>query len=668
MTSSHWYTSWRGAAASHIGHSIRARPLAAATILAACLFVATLSILDPYYETNDDAVMNSIAAGQLLTGEPDEHLVFTNVLIGLVLKRLYQTFPEGPWYGGYLLAVHLLSTIGLLFGLLRFNASGRQLVFLLVVFVLLVVPGLSHVQFTRTASLATLAGLSLFLSAVSLTRPQSRVYQLLCAAALIFIGSLIRWQACVLVVMLATPIAAYVTVLREGVSRAALIRAAAFIGATGAVCLAAWSFNQASYAQDAGWERFWRLQRFRTGVTDYRRLDFTPETKTHFDSADWSENDLRMVRDWFGFLDDEVYSDEKLAYLEANAFSEDRVFDYQRLPQLGRLLLADRMLAALGLLVIARLAQTSVDTRNLVMVGAVFGLSLLAAWFVVTDLRLVSRVSHAMFSVPVLAVMTLPYLPGGWWRSASSIERVMRVAPVAVLVPVVLIYGAGRLDASEVRLAASRDTVERIKMLDLEPDDVVVVWGGDLPYEEMVRPLDDGQLEDVTLLATGWPVLSPFTTERIRHLGIDNLYQALYTRDDLYLAAFGMRLPGYARFVCEHYGQELAFDVWNDEPRIYTIDAADMRSRQVGPRRTEIVIRWKGDVETGVRQTQEQQFGLGAPTHIDGSTWQYDVTDRSDLTGLVLADTVELMSRQINQATQANDELPPGFTTCDDRE
>ena len=90
MTSTSWHD-----AASHLSDSMRTRPLAVATILAVCLFVATLSLLDPYYETNDDAVMNSIAAGQLLTSEPDEHLVFTSVFIGLLLPGTQTVQPGG---------------------------------------------------------------------------------------------------------------------------------------------------------------------------------------------------------------------------------------------------------------------------------------------------------------------------------------------------------------------------------------------------------------------------------------------------------------------------------------------------------------------------------------------------------------------------------------------
>ncbi len=44
---------------------MRRRTLLVAVVMATCFFALTLSVLTPYYETNDDAVMNLIASGQL---------------------------------------------------------------------------------------------------------------------------------------------------------------------------------------------------------------------------------------------------------------------------------------------------------------------------------------------------------------------------------------------------------------------------------------------------------------------------------------------------------------------------------------------------------------------------------------------------------------------------
>ena len=532
----------------------------------------------------------------------------------------------------------------------RVNSSTKQLGFSLFVFALVVVPGLAHVQFTRTASLAVLAGIAVFLSTVSRGDSEPARGRLVCAASLILTGVLIRWEVCVLAAVLSAPVVLFFVTLNRTRSSAVISRTVWFLGVTATACLALWVFDRAYYAHEPEWQRFRRLQVVRAGITDYNRLEYTEHTKPHFDAVNWSQNDLAMMREWFGSLDTEVYGDGKLAYLEANAFSEFRGLDYRTLPQLARVLMADRMLAALGLLVLARAVQTSFSFGRLVMVASVYGLTLVAAWFLVTELRLVPRVSHGIFSVPVLAVMMQPYIKAGRSHLLRR-EDIGRWAPVALLVPVLIHYAQGRIEASETHLAASQETSQSIERSNLDREDLLVVWGGDFPYNEAVRPLDDGTLRDrVTLLASGWPSSSPLNAKRLREFEIDNAYQAIYSKDNVYLAAFDTRLPRFAQFVCEHYAKELAFEIRNDDPRIYEVTEL----RRVGPRGAVISVRWRSSATDGsVRRAHEQRFGLRRPVPIDGLTWQYEVTEGADLTGLLLTNEVQRIERYAREDSLA---------------
>ena len=56
----------------------------------------------PAYSANDDFAMMSIAAG-FIDGVPDAHLVFSNILIGEILKFFYNNFSGINWYTVYLL-------------------------------------------------------------------------------------------------------------------------------------------------------------------------------------------------------------------------------------------------------------------------------------------------------------------------------------------------------------------------------------------------------------------------------------------------------------------------------------------------------------------------------------------------------------------------------------
>src|SRR5574340_1257988 len=90
------------------------RLLGLAALLNAILFGLFLACGTPYYETNDDLSMQLIASGSF-TGQPSEYLVFTNVVIGWVLRILYETWNGPNWYMIYLLAVHFASLTALAF-------------------------------------------------------------------------------------------------------------------------------------------------------------------------------------------------------------------------------------------------------------------------------------------------------------------------------------------------------------------------------------------------------------------------------------------------------------------------------------------------------------------------------------------------------------------------
>ena len=95
-------------AASQPG-SVRRRPLWLSLLVVGLFVAATLLVFTPRYETNDDVGMNACVEGRLGFSHPDEHILFSNVLIGLALKKCYALFPAVPWYGGYLFVTAALS-------------------------------------------------------------------------------------------------------------------------------------------------------------------------------------------------------------------------------------------------------------------------------------------------------------------------------------------------------------------------------------------------------------------------------------------------------------------------------------------------------------------------------------------------------------------------------
>jgi hypothetical protein len=80
------------------GPARRFKALLWAAVVNLILFGLFLTCATSVYETNDDLMMQRIASG-FHTGHPDEHLVFTNVLIGWALRFSARPPPIGRQKG-----------------------------------------------------------------------------------------------------------------------------------------------------------------------------------------------------------------------------------------------------------------------------------------------------------------------------------------------------------------------------------------------------------------------------------------------------------------------------------------------------------------------------------------------------------------------------------------
>src|ERR1700731_365684 len=103
--------------AQHSSFLVR-RPCLTAVALVLVVALGSL-LLHPRYHTADDIYMQFIASGRVVTDHPDEHLLFSNVAIGLALKQLYLIAPAIPWYGVYLFATLIVSFIVIVFVVLE---------------------------------------------------------------------------------------------------------------------------------------------------------------------------------------------------------------------------------------------------------------------------------------------------------------------------------------------------------------------------------------------------------------------------------------------------------------------------------------------------------------------------------------------------------------------
>ena len=107
------------------------------------------------YHTVDDVFMEMIACGAY--GNPDPHLIYTNVILGYFLSTLYKITNSIPWYGLAHIAMALLSFSVITYVLMNRKNRISTLLCLLVIFAASY-EAYTKVQFTKTAAYLATAG------------------------------------------------------------------------------------------------------------------------------------------------------------------------------------------------------------------------------------------------------------------------------------------------------------------------------------------------------------------------------------------------------------------------------------------------------------------------------------------------------------------------------
>jgi hypothetical protein len=489
------------------------RPLAAACALSAVLWAAFFLWLEPYYATNDDPLIAMLPAGAGFAVAPDEHLVFTNVLVGLALRGLHSAVPGWPWYGLYLLAALVLAQTALLHAALRANPRWPTVALFAAYFAVAAVPFANNLQFTVTAFVATQAGLLL-----AFGRPEGRGrLAALCALGLAVLGALIRFEAFALALALAAP-AALVALWRA--DRAVRRRAAGVMAAGLGLALGARAFDAAYYQRADDWAAYREFNRTLAQFVDFERAnEYTPQTASAFRAVGWSRNDHRLLLHWF-HPDREVFSTQNLRAVLAQVPSPASSA-WDRLGEgLGRMLRnrpARPILLALPLALLA--CGTARQSRLAVLAGLAASAAVLA--YLIVFRKAPPHVYLPVLAFPLALALVLPA------ARPSAVP-----ARMALWLAIVL-AGAGGVRALALQRAESVEGQARevTYARGLEPlrdaqERLVVMWST-FPYHVAGPFSAPGTVLPAHFVALGWPQGTPAAALTLARFGHSDLIAAL---------------------------------------------------------------------------------------------------------------------------------------------
>ncbi|MGY4237955.1 hypothetical protein ACVIIW_006902 [Bradyrhizobium sp. USDA 4449] len=278
--------------ASSIRHLLIAASIAIAWMILLC------SIFDPKWETNDDVAMSMVAHGYGIADYGSDHLFFSNVLWGAIVRSL----PSVDGILGYSIATLLslaLAGAATVYFLLRLGV--RPMVATLVLTIVFTRPILFP-QFTETAGLL---GIAAALGLQAFCRRRS-VYDLVAACCLAFFAYLIRDLELALVVAVALPLLPWG---KLAASRSARLAAALLL-----ICVAGAAIADARAYLPPEWQTFRQQNLARAPLTDFGSATFILERPDLMQRHGLSRNDIRLVSNWF-FIDPQLSNPELLRSL-----------------------------------------------------------------------------------------------------------------------------------------------------------------------------------------------------------------------------------------------------------------------------------------------------------------------------------------------------------------
>jgi hypothetical protein len=583
------------------------RPMLVSVTVVVPLLVASILIFRPSYDTNDDPTMNLIVAGKSATTQPDEHIIFTHVAIGLVLKNLYESFPSLPWYGLYLFASQGIAHIALLYALITQDSRFRTLVLFLLYSAVVGLIFLHALQFTTTAFLVGQSGL--FLAILAFLRAADQKHRevlklSIASAALLLFCSMIRWPVFFFVACLGAPVAIVLAWCYRREKRLVGV-AVGLVIATAATVWGLVLLNHAYYAADPRWKDFYEYNELRAKFNDLAWVYYTSETAPVFEANGWSVNDFGMILSWF-YDDPATFGAERLQRILDGYPWKDSGHDIKKLHTFFTEITAERRLVPLlCLLPITYLAlgrswrvhiavlATIVFVVVLILATAILRKppptrvyfpalafpSALALFCSVWPIRGSSTAVARALTPPLSTRFLRTALREGYLSGEPGLEsfpptaaRLWNGSRIAwsfvVSLSVLLGIYAATFNLSEQyqrgrqQRRLSNHFYNQFAEFQPQEDTLYICWGVSLPFE-LIRPTDNLLgFSSFRSLHMGWPQQCPFHEDMKERFGVPYLPRQIYERSNVVFIAHPACLPLYANYVREHFATEIRFETF----------------------------------------------------------------------------------------------------------
>jgi hypothetical protein len=539
---------------TQIYNSLRAKPFLSSLLISASFFFIFFVFLEPSFEENDDVQMMFISNG-FAYQQPLEYLVFTNFIIGLILKSLYNTLPEIPWYGLYLYSLIFIALVIILYVSIKCSGSIIKFVIMSYTILFFVTRIMMRLQFTSTAFFIGIAFLAYYLF---LTPSRSRINNLIIVILGVFLGaiSLIRTSSFVGIFLWSVPLFIYSL-------RYIHIKKHILFAMSAIIIFSSFNYlNNVYYLKSSpNWQDYFNFLPPLALVLITADKIPDSELKDALEKVNWSDNDYLMLNYWF-YTDTRVFSTENL-----QNFSDSRPIKislWQGLKNTFKNLREEWLLEIKYLALLSIFLMLFAPKQRLFFTFFIFW-QFSIMYYLINYQYFPFRVAESMFAFTafflILCAELSPFIKIG----KKIILRINEHLIVTCLIMLAVLSTPNAIKSlryeSNRNHILSNQLIETLQeMYNLNKSGIFIQQASALNWRKLSPFVSKQDLPKLNFIWLAWQINSPPYLELLQKLKIDDLPSAIATRKDIYLITSEPYLSYYQKYMQEHYNQDVKME------------------------------------------------------------------------------------------------------------
>ncbi|MCR5656333.1 MAG: hypothetical protein K6G06_02615 [Butyrivibrio sp.] len=512
------------------------------------------------YETNDDAIINMIAAGAY--GEPSQYLVYSGIIWGYLTKFAYMILPEINCYLWLYLTLNLISVIAISFVISEEMEFPGTIISTVLVNVLLAKDLFINIQYTKNSTVYAVAGFLLLLSAIY--RRKNVSGRVIISAILILLSSQARKESFIFMLpfaLVALVVAFLYSKKREPAAYASILILPVII------CVISFAANYVAFNLNPEWKYYYKWDNIMKEKRDYGNYKFDWNQEDYLE-AGFTEWDFKMMDEWT-WNDPENFTLEKLELMKE--IGSDHRMDRLRIaPEvfrdtfdiLGESFRTSLLPWAMVVIVFVALIM-AITTRDLLSVAATLlmtGGALAENYYLACVRRYYWRVGFGVWISAAFMIIGACILPKITKNTRFIKGKPELIASFIASLLLMFIWQGANLDYSY----KAFDTVyeyQHERIGNISAADGLFVLSIDDLYGGLcgARNIYDingnyaGYYHNIFPVG-GWIIPSPIGLYNSRKQGISNVFREFPDREDLYYVGGGEHMGYLLMYLNEKYG------------------------------------------------------------------------------------------------------------------